>query len=107
MGSHGLQPVVSGLGQRHVSWIEEVGVGALTRAADAAAQLMQLGQAHPVGAVDDEGVGVRDVDAGLDDRRAHEHVIALLPEVDDDLLQALLAHLAVGDGDARLRDELG
>jgi len=39
-------------------------------AADAAAQLVQLREAELVGAVDDDGVGVRVVDAGLDDGRA-------------------------------------
>ena len=53
---------------------QEVGVGALVRAADAAAQLVELRQAEVVGAVDDDGVGARDVEPGLDDRRADQHV---------------------------------
>uniref|UniRef100_A0A914Y2J3 Uncharacterized protein n=1 Tax=Panagrolaimus superbus TaxID=310955 RepID=A0A914Y2J3_9BILA len=46
----------------------QVGVGAVVRTTDAATQLVQLGQAEAVGAVDDDGVGVGDVDARLDDR---------------------------------------
>ena len=87
--------------------VEEVRVRALAGAADAAAQLVQLRQAVLVGAVDDDRVRVRDVEAGLDDRRADEHVGAALPEVVDDLLERVLAHLAVRDGDARLGHELG
>ena len=42
----------------------------------------------------------------LHDRRADQHVEALLPEVEHDLLEGVLAHLAVGRGDARLGHEL-
>ena len=101
------EPLVRGLGQRLVGRVQEVGVGALAAAADAAAKLVQLRQAEGVGAVDDERVGVGDVDARLDDRGADEHVDLLVPEVDDDLLECVLAHLAVGDSDAGIRDELG
>jgi hypothetical protein len=50
----------------------------VVRTADAAAQLVQLGQAEFLGAVDEDGVGVRVVDAGFDDRRAQQQVGALL-----------------------------
>ncbi len=86
--------------------VEQVGVGPAAAAADAAAQLVHLAEAEQVGALDDEGVHRRHVDAALDDRRAHEHVVAALPEVDDDLLQRALVHLPVGDGDARLGHQL-
>ena len=39
----------------------------MTGAPDAAAQLVEIGQAEAVGAVDDDGVGVGDVDAAFDD----------------------------------------
>ena len=67
---------------------------------------MHLAEAEQVGALDDERVHGRHVDARLDDRRADEHVVAALPEVDDDLFERALVHLAVGDGDARLGHEL-
>ena len=60
---------------------DQVGVGAVVRTADAAAQLVQLRQAEAVGAVDDDGVGGRHVDAGLDDRGADQHVEALAVEI--------------------------
>ena len=66
---------------------------------------MQLPEAEPVGPVDDERVDRRHVDAGLDDRRADEHVVVAFPEVDHDLLEASLVHLAVGDRDPRLGDQ--
>ena len=52
--------------------VEQVGVGALARAADAAADLVELREAELVGALDDQRVGLRDVDARLDDRRRHQ-----------------------------------
>jgi hypothetical protein len=57
---------------------EQVGVGLVVGAPDPAAQLVQLGQAEAVGAVDDDGVGGGDVDAGLDDGGAQQQVGALL-----------------------------
>ena len=103
----GGQPVVGGLGELGVGRVEEVRVGAFATAAHPAAQLVELRETIAVGMVDDERVRIGDVDAGLDDRRAHEHVVLLLPEVDDDLFEPVLVHLAVGDRDARLGDELG
>ena len=43
-------------------------------AADAAADLVELGQPELVGALDDQRVRLRDVEARLDDRRRDEHV---------------------------------
>jgi hypothetical protein len=44
------------------------------RPADPAAQLVELGDAEPVGVRGHHHGGVGDVDADLDDRRGHEHV---------------------------------
>ena len=93
---------VSGLLRR----VQEVRVRPLAATADPAADLVQLGQAEQVGPLHDEGVGVGDVDAGLDDRGADEDVELLLPEADHHLLQRVLAHLAVGDRDPRLGHQL-
>lgn len=102
----GGEPVVRGLGERLLRREEEVRVGALATATDPAAELVQLGQAEQVGPLDDQRVRVRDVDAGLDDRRTDDDVGLLLPEALDDLLELVLGHLAVGHRDAGLRDEL-
>ncbi|MNS01600.1 hypothetical protein D3C72_328850 [compost metagenome] len=57
--------------------------------------------------VHDDGVGARHVYAGLYDGGAHQQVEALVVEVRHDALKIALAHLAVGDADARLRHQLG
>jgi hypothetical protein len=49
---------------------------------DAAADLVELREAEAVGALDDDRVAVGDVDARLDDRGAHEHVVAAGDEVE-------------------------
>ena len=47
--------------------VEEVGVGALARAANPPPDLVQLAQSKTLRAINDEGVCIWDVDAGLDD----------------------------------------
>ena len=84
----------------------QVGIGLVVRAADAAAQLVQLRQAELVGAADHDGVGAGHVDAGLDDGRAQQQVEALRDEVAHHLLELALAHLAVRHRDARLGHQL-
>jgi len=88
-------------------WRQQVGVGLVVTASDAAAQLMQLCQAELVGALDDDGVGARHVDAGLDDGRGDQHVEALVVEVAHHLFEVALAHLPVADGDACFRHQCG
>ena len=70
--------------------------------AHAAADLVGLGEAEQVGAVDDQRVRLRDVEAGLDDRRRAEHVVVATQELEHDLLELAVAHLAVGDADPHL-----
>src|SRR5690606_2174086 len=85
---------------------DQVRVSLMVRPADAAAELMELREPEPVRAVDDDRVRRRDVDAALDDRRAHEHVEAPVIEVEHDLLERALRHLAVRDANARLGEQL-
>ncbi|CCJ79000.1 2C-methyl-D-erythritol 2,4-cyclodiphosphate synthase(EC:4.6.1.12) [Cronobacter muytjensii 530] len=64
---------------------------------------MQLRKAKVVGALDNNGIGGRNIDTGFDNRGADQHVEALVMEVVHHPLQLTLAHLAVADGDTRLR----
>ena len=74
----------------------------MVRASDAAPQLVKLRQAEAIGAVDDDGVRGRHVDAALDDGRAEQKIAALLIEVAHHALQLAFGHLAMGDPYARL-----
>ncbi len=73
---------------------------------DAAAELMELGKAEAVGAVDDDGVRRGYVDTALDDGGAHQDVEALVIEVEHHALELALRHLAVGDAHPRIRQQL-
>ena len=85
--------------------VGEVGVGPPGAAADAAPDLVELGQAHPVRVLDDEGVDVGDVDAGLDDGGAHQDVRLPVHHGLHDGGQLLLGHLPVAGDDADLRPQ--
>ena len=60
--------------ERRRGGIEQIGVGTLAGATDAAADLVELGQPEPVRPLDDQRVRLRDVEPRLDDRRRDEHV---------------------------------
>lgn len=72
---------------------------------DATAKLIELGEAELVGILDDEGVGVGDVESGFDDGGADEDINFALDESDHDRFEFFLIHLSVTDGDAGLGDE--
>ena len=56
---------------------------------------MQLGKAHAVGVLDDEGVHVRNIDAGLDDGRANQDLRLARDHALHDRRELLFVHLAV------------
>ena len=84
---------------------QQIRVGAPIRSADAAAQLIELRQAVPVGAIHDDRVGVRDVEAVLDDRRRQQDVGLLRDEVHHHALQLVVVHLPVPDRHFRFGHE--
>ena len=81
-------------------------IGAQLGAPDAAAQLIKLRQAEPVGAMHDQRIGGRNVEAGLDDGRRQQHVIFAVVEGRHDVVEHGRRHLAVRDRDAHLRNIL-
>ena len=101
------QAAVGRADQRGVPVEEEVGVGLAVEASHAPSQLVELGEAEPVRAFDDERVAVRDVQSGLDDGRADEHVEFAGDEGGHDFLELARRHLAVAHDDARLGHERG
>lgn len=84
----------------------EVGVGAFAAATNATAQLVEVGEAEAVGAVDDNGVGVGDVDAGFDDGGADQDVGFGVDEFLHDAFEDFGLHLAVTVEDACFGAEL-
>src|SRR3954451_7002490 len=91
------------LGERGRARVQEVRVSALARAADTPADLVELGEAEEVGALDDQRVRLRDVDARLDDARRDEHVGLAAQEAHHPLLELLLLELPVRDLERHVR----
>ena len=98
----GLKALFRYLGENLVLTEREIGRGAARAASDAAADLVQLGKTHFVRVLDDEGVDVRDINAGFDDRRAHEHLNFTLCYVLHDGGEHILVHLPVRYADRDL-----
>ena len=90
------------LGQRLVRREQEVRVGLDVAAADSALELVELREAQALRVLDDERVGVRVVDAGLDDGGRDEHVVLVGGERLHDRFELALRHLAVRYADPRL-----
>ena len=100
-----LEPLAGLLAHPLAAAVEQVRVGAPRRPPDAAAELVELGEPERVGPVDDDRVRVRDVEAGLDDRRADEDVGLAGGERDHHALEVALGHLAVADDEPRVRQQ--
>ena len=94
------------LGEDAVLGHQEVAVGELVAPPHPAAELVELREAEAVGAVDDHGVDVRDVDAVLDDRRGEQHVEVAAGEGVHAAVELLLVELAVADGHPHAGDDL-
>ena len=70
----GVEPLFRDLGQDFSLAERELRIGVAARTAHAAADLVQLRKAQPVGVLDDERVDVRDINAGFNDGRADENL---------------------------------
>src|SRR3990172_2470628 len=85
---------------------QQVGIGSMFVPADPAAELVQVRQSVTIRIIDENGVGVRYIEAAFDDGSGDQDVRAVPYEVEHGLFQLVLVHLAVGDEDARLGDDL-
>ena len=75
-------------------------------AADAAAQLVELGEAEALGVFNQHERGVRHVDTDLDDGSGDEHVDLVRGEGAHDGVLFLGFHLAVDGSDAKVGEDL-
>ena len=101
-----LEALVGGFAQRLADGDGEVGVGARLGAADAAAQLIELGEAEHFGAMHDQRVGVGQVEAGFDDGGRQQHVVLAVVEGGHDVFQLARRQLAGGARERQLRHRL-
>ena len=84
---------------------EQVGIGLVFVAAHATAQLVEVAQAEAVGAIYDDGIGIRDIEAAFDDGRGEEDIGFAIDESGHDFFEFVAIHLAMTDNDARLGNE--
>src|SRR5207248_395666 len=69
----GVDPFARRANRHHFARQEQISVSFVLGAADPAAQLIEIRQTKAVGAVDDDGVRIRNVQTALDDSGANEH----------------------------------
>ena len=91
--------------QTGVARQQQVGIRLMLVTANASAQLIKVAQTETVGAIDDQGVRVRNIEAAFDDRRGQQHIGIAVDEFRHHFLQIVTVHLAVADDDARVGDE--
>ena len=60
--------------------MRQIGISTGLRTPDASTQLIQLGKAKAVGAMDDQGIRARYVQSAFDNRRRQKDVVALFVE---------------------------
>ena len=92
---------------REVAFIrhQEVGVGLFAAPPDSAAELIELGESERVGAIHDDGVGGRHVDARLDNGGGNEDIRFPVEEFQHHSFQRFRVHLAMGHDDAGFRHQ--
>ena len=73
---------------------------------DPPAQLIEIGEAELVRAIDDDRVRIRNIEPAFDDRRANEHVYFPGYESRHDGFEFVRVHLAVADFNSGLRTKL-
>ena len=84
---------------------EKEGVGLPVGTSHAASELIEVGEAEAIGAVDENGVGVGDVDAAFDDGSGEQDVGFSFDELVHHDFKFVFFHLAMADDDAGLGNE--
>ena len=91
----------------HLAREQQICVGFMLSASDPAAQLIEIGKPKPIGAVNNNGVGVGNIQPTLDDRRANEHIDLSSHETVHHGFELIRFHLAVAELHSRIWTELG
>src|SRR5207245_6463211 len=102
---HGGEAFAGDVGERSVGRNEEISVGALGGTADASAQLVEFGKAEAVGAINQDGVSARNVQAVLNDSRRYEDIRFVANKFPHHAFEFFFGHLAVSHDHARFGDE--
>ena len=103
---NGRQALLRVVGQRPFIGDQKVGIGLVAASSDAAAQLVQLREAERVGPIDEDGVGVGHIDAGLDDGGGNQHIRLAAEKFQHHGFQRFGIHLSMRHDHARFGNEL-
>ena len=95
-----MQSAAALLAQMRQRWRQEVAKRFAIRATHAAAHLVEVAQSEMVGGINDNGVGVTDVDTILHDGGGDEYVVIVVGKAQNDFLQFGGGHLPMTDSHA-------
>ena len=59
-----------------------------------------------MGTIDDDGIGIGDVDTILDDGGGEQHIVVVVGEIEDDILEFAWLHLSMTNGHTGIGDVL-
>ena len=99
----GLETLLSLLPQKLIPLIHKECIGGPVGTPHPASQLIQLGQPHAVRIMDNHGIGIGYIQAGLNDGGGHQHVNFPVDKIRHNPLQLMLPHLAMGKCDHSIR----
>ena len=88
--------------QARVARQQQIRVGLMLVTPDAPAQLVKVAQTKTVGAVNDDGVRIRNVETAFDDRRGKQNVGLAVDEFRHHFFEVVGIHLAVADDESRV-----
>ena len=94
---HRLQTAAGHIVQGSEGWGDKVAECLPVATSHTSTHLVDVGETVVLCAVDDDGVGIGHVDAVLHDGGGEHHVIVVVHEVEDNLLQVLRIHLSMAD----------
>ncbi len=99
----GLQPLLRFLGEELAPPIHKEGIGSPVGTAYPSSELIELRKSHAVRTVDNQRIGIGNVQPRFNDGGGHQHVDFAVDKLEHDLLQLGLRHLPMGIGHPGLR----
>ena len=101
---NGLQATACVIGKRRKRRREQVTEGLAIATPYATAHLVEVRKSKVMGIVNNNGVGIRNVDTALDDGGGEKHIVIVIHEIEDNLLQLFGLHLPVTDAHTAIGD---
>ena len=96
---YGLQTLFGCFIELAAGWRHQVGIGDAVASSDSALDLIHLGESEVLGVVDDDRIGIRDIDAVFNDRRTYEDIDFVARKLHHDIFDCFPVHTTMGDAD--------